>query len=446
MAKKDDKEKNKSPDSRPSKAGALKGARGNKGSSGDPAAVGSDAYFAPRNLSGGPSKIGRTGMDDSNSPAVGSDAYFAPRSLSGGPSNIGRTGMDDSSSPAVGSSDYFAPRSLSDGPSNIGRTGMDDSNSPAVGSSDYFAPRSLSGGPSNIGRTGMGDTTTFSSSVTTDPTTTSSNIPDPTGASGPIGAIGKAGTVGQPTTQTTAPTTTQTTAPTTTQTTAPTTTPAEPPTEPPADGSTTTATAKTEPPQSFFDYLPTKGKDGFSALPAATTQEEAIERVKYFQETGQGLKGLAARQDPKFKEAFNEGKPTSPLLEDSKPLEGVERRKANQIEREARRIKDPAVRRALLLQAAQIRAGQPNITTPATKKAELDRNMQKREVLKDTLEAGQKAAGSSGSSGARGSKGTVGRTEEDDELLGMTGGTSTYRPIAFTPVEVILREARSRRT
>ena len=411
MAKKDDKEKNKSPDSRPPKAGALKGARGNKGTSGDSAAVGSDAYFAPRSLSGGPSKIGRTGMDDSNSPAVGSDAYFAPRSLSGGPSNIGRTGMDDSNSPAVGSSDYFAPRSLSDGPSNIGRTGM-------------------------------GDTTTFSSSVTTDPTVSSGNVPDPTGASGPIGARGKAGTVGQ--------TTTQTTAPTTTQTTAPTTTPAEPPEEPPADGSTTTttATAKTEPPQSFFDYLPTKGKDGFSALPAATTQEEAIERVKYFQETGQGLKGLAARQDPKFKEAFNEGKPTSPLLEDSKPLEGVERRKANQIEREARRIKDPAVRRALLLQAAQIRAGQPNITTPATKKAELDRNMQKRDVLKDTLEAGQQAAGSRGSSGARGSKGTAGIPygDDDDELLGMTGGTSTYRPIAFTPVEVILREARSRRT
>ena len=397
MAKKDDKEKNKSPDSRPSKAGALKGARGNKGPSGDSAAVGSDAYFAPRSLSGGPSKIGRTGMGDSNSPAVGSDAYFAPRSLSGGPSNIGRTGMDDS-------------------------------NSPAVGSSDYFAPRSLSGGPSNIGRTGMGDTTTFSSSVTTDPTVSSGNVPDPTGASGPIGARGKAGTVGQPTTQTTAPATT----------------PAEPPAEPPADGSTTTA--KNEPPQSFFDYLPTKGKDGFSALPAATTQEEAIERVKYFQETGQGLKGLAARQDPMFKKAFNEGKSTSPLLEDSKPLEGVERRKANQIEREARRIKDPAVRRALLLQAAQIRAGQPNITTPATKKAALDRNMQKRDVLKDTLEAGQQAAGSRGSSGARGSKGTVGRTEEDDDLLGMTGGTSTYRPVAFSPVEVILREARSRRT
>ena len=183
-------------------------------------------------------------------------------------------------------------------------------------------------------------------------------------------------------------------------------------------------------------------------MPAATTQEEAIERVKYFQETGQGLKGLAARQDPMFKKAFNEGKSTSPLLEDSKPLEGVERRKANQIEREARRIKDPAVRRALLLQAAQIRAGQPNITTPATKKAELDRNMQKRDVLKDTLEAGQQAAGSRGSSGARGSKGTAGIPygDDDDELLGMTGGTSTYRPIAFTPVEVILREARSRRT
>ena len=75
--------------------------------------------------------------------------------------------------------------------------------------------------------------------------------------------------------------------------------------------------------------------------------------------------------------------------------------------------------------------------------------MQKRDVLKDTLEAGQQAAGSRGSSGAKGSKGskgTVGRTEEDDELLGMTGGTSTYRPMAFTPVEVILREARSRRT
>ena len=418
MAKKDDKKKNKSPDSRPSKAGALKGSRGNKGSSEGPAAVGSDAYFAPRSLSGGPSKIGRTGMDDSNSPAVGSDAYFAPRSLSGGPSNIGRTGMDDSNSPAVGSSDYFAPRSLSDGPSNIGRTGM-------------------------------GDTTTFSSSVTTDPTTTSSNIPDPIGqTTTQTTAPTTTQTIAPTTTQTTAPTTTQTTAPTTTQTTAPATTPAEPPAESPADGSTTTATAKTEPPQSFFDYLPTKGKDGFSALPAATTQEEAIERVKYFQETGQGLKGLAARQDPKFKQAFNEGKPTSPLLEDSKPLEGVERRKANQIEREARRIKDPAVRRALLLQAAQIRAGQPNITTPATKKAELDRNIQKRKVLKDTLEAGQKAAGSSGSSGARGSKGTAGIPygDDDDELLGMTGGTSTYRPMTFTPVEVILREAKSRRT
>ena len=73
--------------------------------------------------------------------------------------------------------------------------------------------------------------------------------------------------------------------------------------------------------------------------------------------------------------------------------------------------------------------------------------MQKREVLKDTLEAGQQAAGSRGSSGARGSKGKEGRTEEeDDDLLGMTGGTSTYRPVAFSPVEVILREARSRRT
>ena len=347
MAKKDDKEKNKSPDSRPSKAGALKGARGNKGSKGDEGTLGYGTLDNPKG------------------------------------SSLGYGTLDNPKGSSLG------------------------------------------------GGTETDDTTTFSSSVTADPTT-SSNIPDPTGV---------AGTVGQTTTQTTAPTTTQTTAPTTTQTTAPMA-------EPPADGSTTTttATAKTEPPQSFFDYLPTKGKDGFSALPDATTQEEAIERVKYFQETGQGLKANAARQDAKFKESFNEGKPTSPLLEDSKPLEGVERRKANQYEREARRVKDPAVRRALLLQAAQIRAGQPNITTPATKKAALDRNMQKRDVLKDTLEAGQQAAGSRGSSGARGSKGTVGRTEEDDDLLGMTGGTSSYRPMEFSPVEVILREARSRRT
>ena len=37
-------------------------------------------------------------MGDSPSPAVGSPEYFAPRSTTGGPSKIGRTGMGDASS------------------------------------------------------------------------------------------------------------------------------------------------------------------------------------------------------------------------------------------------------------------------------------------------------------------------------------------------------------
>ena len=390
MAKKDDKEKNKSPDSRPSKAGALKGARGNKGSKGDEGTLGYGTLDSPKG-----SSLGYGTLDSPKGSSLGYGTLDSPKGSSLG-----------------------------------------------YGTLDSPKGSSLEGG------TETDDTTTFSSSVTTDP---SSNVPDPTGAS-------QAETIIESSRRAKLD-----------------------PTDEEIErreniskrqdfasdlknlsrrGALTTALsddAKDRASElgitdgeynSFVDRNDIRLNTSYRA-PLADTQEEAIERVKYFQETGQGLKAFEARQDPKFKQAFNEGTPTSPLLEDSKPLEGVERRKANQIEREAKRIKDPAVRRALLLQAAQIRAGQPNITTPATKKAALDRNMQKRDVLKDTLEAGQQAAGSRGSSGAKGSKGskgTVGRTEEDDELLGMTGGTSTYRPMAFTPVEVILREARSRRT
>jgi hypothetical protein len=241
------------------------------------------------------------------------------------------------------------------------------------------------------------------------------------------------------------------------------------------------------PARNFFDYLPDKDEKGFSALPEADTYDQATERVSFFEQTGQDMKALVARQDPLFKGAFarqaQTGESTSPLMLGGQPLGGIERRRASREEREADRTKDPAVARALRASAAQRRASQPSIRTPLDKRQEMERGMQKRDVLQDTVEMGQQAAGGAvakestlGTSDGKGlsngyrlgttAKGGVGasaplgdrggKTEnkkktgalayrDDDKLLGMTDGISTYQYSRLAPLQIMLQDLKSRR-
>lgn len=247
------------------------------------------------------------------------------------------------------------------------------------------------------------------------------------------------------------------------------------------------ALAPAAPAQSFFDYLPDKDEKGFSALPKAETYDQATERVSFFEQTGQDMKAFVARQDPLFKRTFAKqaqtGKSTSPLMLGGQPLGGIERRRASREEREADRTKDPAVARALRASAAQRRASQPSIRTPLDKRQEMERGMQKRDVLQDTLEMGQQAAGGAvakestlGTSDGKGlsngyrlgttAKGGVGasaplgdrggKTEDkkktgalayrdDDKLLGMSDGISTYQYSRIAPLQIMLQDLKSRR-
>lgn len=233
------------------------------------------------------------------------------------------------------------------------------------------------------------------------------------------------------------------------------------------------AAAVAAPAQNFFDYLPDKDERGFSALPKAETYDQATERVSFFEQTGQDMKAFVARQDPLFKRAFAKqaqtGESTSPLMLEGQPLGGIERRRASREEREADRTKDPAVARALRASAAQRRASQPSIRTPLDKRQEMERGMQKRDVLQDTLEMGQQAAGGAvakestlrttakggvGASAPLGDRG--GKTEDkkktgalayrdDDKLLGMSDGISTYQYSRIAPLQIMMQDLKSRR-
>lgn len=233
------------------------------------------------------------------------------------------------------------------------------------------------------------------------------------------------------------------------------------------------AAAVAAPAQNFFDYLPDKDERGFSALPKAETRDQATERVSFFEQTGQDMKAFVARQDPLFKRAFAKqaqtGESTSPLMLEGQPLGGIERRRASREEREADRTKDPAVARALRASAAQRRASQPSIRTPLDKRQEMERGMQKRDVLQDTLEMGQQAAGGAvakestlrttakggvGASAPLGDRG--GKTEDkkktgalayrdDDKLLGMSDGISTYQYSRIAPLQIMMQDLKSRR-
>ena len=247
------------------------------------------------------------------------------------------------------------------------------------------------------------------------------------------------------------------------------------------------ALAPAAPARNFFDYLPDKDEKGFSALPEADTYDQATERVSFFEQTGQDMKAFVARQDPLFKRAFAKqaqtGESTSPLMLGGQPLGGIERRRASREEREADKTKDPAVARALRASAAQRRASQPSIRTPLDKRQEMERGMQKRDVLQDTLEMGQQAAGGAvakestlGTSDGKGlsngyrlgttAKGGVGasaplgdrggKTEDkkktgalayrdDDKLLGMSDGISTYQYSRIAPLQIMLQDLKSRR-
>lgn len=232
------------------------------------------------------------------------------------------------------------------------------------------------------------------------------------------------------------------------------------------------AAAVAAPAQNFFDYLPDKDERGFSALPKAETRDQATERVSFFEQTGQDMKAFVARQDPLFKRAFAKqaqtGESTSPLMLEGQPLGGIERRRASREEREADRTKDPAVARALRASAAQRRASQPSIRTPLDKRQEMERGMQKRDVLQDTLEMGQQAAGGAvakestlrttakGGVGASAPVGGGRKTEDkkktgalayrdDDKLLGMSDGISTYQYSRIAPLQIMLQDLKSRR-
>ncbi len=247
------------------------------------------------------------------------------------------------------------------------------------------------------------------------------------------------------------------------------------------------AVAPAAPARNFFDYLPDKDEKGFSALPKAETYDQATERVSFFEQTGQDMKAFVARQDPLFKRSFAKqaqtGKSTSPLMLRGQPLEGNERRRAAREEREADKTKDPAVARALRASAAQRRASQPSIRTPQDKRQEMERGMQKRDVLQDTLEMGQQAAGGAvvkestlGTSDGKGlsngyrlettAKGGVGAKaplgdrggkkddnkktgalayQDDDKLLGMSDGISTYQYSRVAPLQIMLQDLKSRR-
>jgi len=247
------------------------------------------------------------------------------------------------------------------------------------------------------------------------------------------------------------------------------------------------AVAPAAPAQNFFDYLPDKDERGFSALPEAKTYDQATERVSFFEQTGQDMKALVARQDPLFKDAFarqaQTGKSTSPLMLGGQPSGGIERRRASREEREADRTKDPAVARALRASAAQRRASQPSIRTPQDKRQEMEKGMQLRDAIQDTVEMGQQAAGGAvakestlGTSDGKGlsngyrlgttAKGGVGasaplgdrggKTEnkkktgalayrDDDKLLGMSDGISTYQYSRLAPLQIMLQDLKSRR-
>ena len=243
------------------------------------------------------------------------------------------------------------------------------------------------------------------------------------------------------------------------------------------------------PAQNFFDYLPEKDEKGFSALPEAKTYDQATERVSFFEQTGQDMKALVARQDPLFKDAFarqaQTGESTSPLMLGGQPSGGIERRRARREEREADRTKDPAVARALRASAAQRRASQPSIRTPQDKRQEMERGMQLRDAIQDTVEMGQQAAGGAvakestlgtsngkglGTSNGKGLgtnvKGGVGASartaggrkkddnkktgalayRDDDKLLGMSDGISTYQYSRLAPLQIMLQDLKSRRS
>ena len=193
------------------------------------------------------------------------------------------------------------------------------------------------------------------------------------------------------------------------------------------------------------------------------------------------MKALVARQDPLFKDAFarqaQTGESTSPLMLGGQPLGGIERRRASREEREADRTKDPAVARALRASAAQRRASQPSIRTPQDKRQEMERGMQLRDALQGAVEMGQQAAGGAvakestlGTSNGKGlgttAKGGVGasaplgdrggKTEnkkktgalayrDDDKLLGMSDGISTYQYSRLAPLQIMLQDLKSRR-
>ena len=235
------------------------------------------------------------------------------------------------------------------------------------------------------------------------------------------------------------------------------------------------------PAQNFFDYLPDKDEKGFSALPKAETYDQATERVSFFEQTGQDMKALVARQDPLFKDAFarqaQTGESTSPLMLRGQPLGGIERRRASREEREADRTKDPAVARALRASAAQRRASQPSIRTPQDKRQEMERGMQLRDALQGAVEMGQQAAGGAvakestlGTSNGKGlgttAKGGVGASaplgdrggktenkkktgalayQDDGKLLGMSDGISTYQYSRLAPLQIMLQDLKSRR-
>ena len=242
------------------------------------------------------------------------------------------------------------------------------------------------------------------------------------------------------------------------------------------------------PAQNFFDYLPDKDEKGFSALPEADTYDQATERVSFFEQTGQDMKALVARQDPLFKDAFarqaQTGESTSPVMLGGQPLGGIERRRASREDREADRTKDPAVARALRASAAQRRASQPSIRTPQDKRQEMERGMQFRDALQGTVEMGQQAAGGAvakestlgtsngkglGTSNGKGlgttAKGGVGASaplgggrktedkkktgalayQDDGKLLGMSDGISTYQYSRLAPLQIMLQDLKSRR-
>ena len=99
----------------------------------------------------------------------------------------------------------------------------------------------------------------------------------------------------------------------------------------------------------------------------------------------------------------------------------------------------------------------------------MERGMQKRDVLQDTLEMGQQAAGGAvakestlrttakggvGASAPLGDRG--GKTEDkkktgalayrdDDKLLGMSDGISTYQYSRIAPLQIMLQDLKSRR-